>query len=188
MNTSSIKEIHEHLKHQTHKFTLNPEIPKLRANNPFVNLIFGTNLVYPKFLSQPRLLAQPNSTMGPSIRERKQEREPAINELGAASQAVDWFASIATQTPSRIHLQPILVSQTDSPQSPHEPALYHFVFSEPPISGFWFAFIKLGLWNAVAQVSWSRHHPAPFFFFFFVLFSFILWADLMEKASHEWCV
>ena len=141
MNTSSIKEIHEHLKHQTHKSTLNPKNPKHRANNPFVNLIVGTDLVHPKFRSQPRLLARPNLTTGASIRERKREREPAISELGATSQAVDRFASIA----ARIHLQPILVSQTDSPQSPHEPALYHFGFSEPPISVFFFAFIKPGL-------------------------------------------
>ena len=95
MNTSLIKEIHEHLKHQTHKSTLNPEIPKHRANNPFVNLIIGIDLVHPKFRSQPRLLARPNLTTGASIRERKREREPAISELGAASQAVDRFASIA---------------------------------------------------------------------------------------------
>ena len=78
MNTSSIKEIHEHLKHQTHKSTFNPEIPKHGANNPFVILIVGVDLVHPKFRSQPRLLARPNSTTGPSIHERKREREPAI--------------------------------------------------------------------------------------------------------------
>ena len=100
MNTSSIKEICEHLKHQTHKSTLNPEIPKNRANNPFVNLIVGTDLVHPKFRSQPRLLAQTNSTMGPSICERKREREPAISELGTVSQAIDRFTSIAARTRS----------------------------------------------------------------------------------------
>ena len=41
MNTSSINEIYEHQKCQIHKSTLNPDIPKHRANNPFVNLIVG---------------------------------------------------------------------------------------------------------------------------------------------------
>jgi hypothetical protein len=147
MNTPSIKEIHEHLKHQTHKSTLNPEIPKHRANNPFVNLIFGTDLVHPKFRSQPRLLAQPNSTTGPSIRERKRER--TYNQRTPCSKSSRRSIRLNLRTnpftnPSSTHFGffIILVSQTDSPQLPHEPALYHFGFLEPPISGFCFAFIK----------------------------------------------
>jgi hypothetical protein len=169
MNTSSIKEIHEHLKHQTHKSRFNPEIPKHRANNPFVILIVGADLVHPKFRSQPRLLARPNSTMGPSIHERKRERELAISELDAASQAVDRFASIAARTPSRIHLQPILVSQTDSPQSPHEPALYHFCFSEPRSAG-------------------RATNPPPtiwFHLFFFAFLFYMMSRSDWKKASHE---
>ena len=123
MNTSSIKEIHEHLKHQTHKSTLNLEIPKHRANNPFVNLIVGTDLVHPKFRSQPRLLARPNSTTGPSIRERKREREPAISELGTVSQAIDRFTSIAARTRSLSFL--FLKAQVSWPC--HQPAPYYLV-------------------------------------------------------------
>ena len=175
MNTSSIKEIHEHLKHQTHKSTLNPKNPKHRANNPFVNLIVGTDLVHPKFRSQPRLLARPNLTTGASIRERKREREPAISELGATSQAVDRFASIA----ARIHLQPILVSLSFWFLKPirlsrRTNPLFIILVSQSPLFRFFFSPSSNRACETLAAPP-----PSPLlsgficFFFFFLLFSFI---------------
>ena len=150
MNTSSIKEIHEHLKHQTHKSTFNPKIPKHRANNPFVNLIFGTDLVHPKFRSQPRILARPISTTGPSIRERKRER--TCNQ----------------RTPcSKSSRRPIRLNRRTNPFT--NPSSTHFGFSDRFASiaaqtrSLSFLFLK-------AQVSWPRHQPAPYYLVSFIFF------------------